>query len=141
MRYLPIADELMPELQPLLGSNDSSSLLIFQRADGSPLNRKTIATFYNKVLKEIGLVHVSGTHFLRKTAATLANESLGDIDAVSRFLGHSSVRVTRRYTGETDRQKQKVSSALGAVFRVDGGAVQMFEPSVDPQKPAIHLVK
>jgi integrase len=141
VRFLPIPEELATELQRLLEAGDPKCQLLLARADGSPLNRKTIATYYNKVLRDLGFTHVSGTHFLRKTAATLANEAVGDIDAVSRFLGHSSVRVTRRYAGETDAQKAKVSRALGSVFRVDGGAAQMFERSVDPQKPAIHLVK
>ncbi|MCM2281487.1 MAG: site-specific integrase [Bdellovibrionaceae bacterium] len=141
VRFLPIPDVLETELQCLLEAGDPQCSLLLARTDGSPLNRKTIATYYNKVLKDLGFTHVSGTHFLRKTAATLANEAVGDIDAVSRFLGHSSVRVTRRYTGETDSQKVKVSRALSSVFRVDGGAAQMFERSVDPQKPAIRLVK
>jgi hypothetical protein len=48
---------------------------------------------------------------------------------------------TRRYTGETEQQKIKVSRALGAVFTLDGGANHMFERNGDPQKPALRLVK
>ena len=140
VRYLPISAEMVTELQPLVQS-DSKNPLLFSRSDGTPLNRKTISTFYNMVLKDLGFTHVSGTHFLRRTAATIANDALGDIDAVSRYLGHSSVRVTRRYTGETDRQKSKVSQALGSVFQMDGGTAEMYERKLDPQKPALRLVK
>lgn len=136
VRFLPIPDLLVTELRTAIASSDPKSPLLFSRPDGTPLNRKTIATFYNKVLGEIGFTHVSGTHFMRRTAATLANEATGDIDAISRFLGHSSVRVTRKYTGETDRQKLRVSNALGAVFQVDGAPDQMFGTSVFPQIPA-----
>ena len=136
VRFLPIPGLLIAELKTALASSDPNSPLMFSRSDGTPLNRKTIATFYNKVLGELGFNHVSGTHFLRRTAATLANEATGDIDAISRFLGHSSVRVTRKYTGETDRQKLKVSHALGAVFQVDGAPDEMFGTGVFPQIPA-----
>ncbi len=140
VRYLPIPLELVPELKGLIDVSDPKNPLLMPRHDGSPLNRKTIATYYNTMLKSLGFTHVSGTHFMRRTSATLANEATGDIDAISRFLGHSSVRVTRRYTGETDHQKQKVSSALSDVFRVDGATDVMFGANVDPQKPSTHIL-
>lgn len=136
VRYLPIPQELVSVLKTIIEDSDPKNPLLLSRSDGSPLNRKTIATYFNVVLKSLGFTHVGGTHFIRRTSATLANEATGDIDAISRYLGHSSVRVTRRYTGETDHQKLKVSRALGDVFKVDGGADQMFGGNVDPQKPA-----
>lgn len=135
VRRLPIPEQLVPVLQDVIKQSDPSNPL-FVSKKGLPVNRKTIATYYNMVLGSLGLNHVSGTHFMRRTAATLANDATGDIDAVSRFLGHTSVRVTRRYTGETDHQKQKISKALGDVFKVDGGADKMFGGDSVPQKPA-----
>lgn len=135
VRFLPIPQQLAPILRQVIAQSDPKDPLLLSK-DGTPLNRKTIASFYNRTLAGLGFNHVSGTHFMRRTAATLANEATGDIDAVSRFLGHSSVRVTRRYTGETDEQKLKVSRALGEVFRGDGGADKMFGTKSIPQNPA-----
>lgn len=136
IRYLPIPEQLVPILRQVIADSDPKSPLLLMKENGDPLNRKTISTYYNMILASLGFSYVSGTHFLRRTAATLANEATGDIDAVSRFLGHTSVRVTRRYTGETDAQKLKVSKALESVFQVDGGADKLYGVNSVPQKPA-----
>lgn len=137
-RLMRISDDFEPELRRIC---DGKSGLLFQK-DGQPINRKTLSTAYNRVLNRLGFRHVSGTHFLRKTAATLANEALKDFDSVSRYLGHSSTRVTRKYVGETSSQKAAVASALGNVLKQIGNDQQSSvtqEPV--PQRPSLHLVK
>lgn len=80
--------------------------------DGELLNRKAIGLSYNSVLKNLGIQDVTGTHFLRRTFATLANELTGDFYAVSKVLDHSSTDVTQRYVRPMLSQKRKVAEAI-----------------------------
>lgn len=115
VRHLPIPQPLIPVIEELRRQKEGA--LVFQREDGTPMNRKTIATVYNRALGRLKFDHVSGTHFLRRTAATLANEATSDYDAVSKFLGHTSIKVTRRYVGTTDFQKERISGALEDILK------------------------
>jgi hypothetical protein len=63
----------------------------------------------------MGLSHIKGTHWIRKTSATLANQITGDFYAVSRLMDHSSPNVTLRYVSPTNAEKQKVANALNSV--------------------------
>lgn len=135
-RVVPISPELAVVLKELMRGKKTDELL-FQYADGSPLNRKTISTAFNRVLKRLGFTHVSGTHFIRKTTGTHAKMLTGDIDAVSRYLGHSSTRVTRLYVGDLDVQKQEIAKGLGSLLE---GLNDEKSESV-PQRPAVRLVK
>jgi integrase len=89
--------------------------LVFQK-DGKPLNRKTVATAYNAALKRLGIIHVSGTHMLRKTASTQANRVTGDVYAVQKMLDHASPNETMNYVEELSEQKVKVAHALDQVL-------------------------
>lgn len=135
-RVVPVPPELAGVLTELMRGKKTDELL-FQQSDGSPLNRKTVSTVFNRVLRRLGFTHVSGTHFIRKTTATHAKLLTGDIDAVSRYLGHSSSRVTRLYVGELDEQKQVIAKGLGGLLE---GLKEEKEAAV-PHRPAIRLVK
>jgi integrase len=52
------------------------------------MNRQTVAKAHNRALDRLGYKHVKGTHMLRKTSATLANEETGDFYAVSKLMDH-----------------------------------------------------
>ena len=56
---------------------------------------------------------MTGTHLLRRTAATQANDVTGDFFAVSQLLDHSSAKITERYVKRLPSQKRKVADALG----------------------------
>jgi len=84
---------------------------------GRPMNRQTVAKAYNRALERLGFTHVTGTHMLRKTSATLANEFTGDFYAVSKLMDHSSPNVTLRYVAQTTSQKRKVANALNEILK------------------------
>lgn len=94
----------------------SISPFLFQK-EGEMLNRKSVGCAYNRVLKRLGLTHVSGTHFLRRTAATQANDLTGDFFAVSQLLDHSSPKITERYVKKLPSQKRKMAEALNGVLK------------------------
>ena len=73
VRHLPIPQPLLPVIEALRLQKKSD--LVFQRDDGTPMNRQTIAPVYNRALGRLKFDHVSGTHFIKRTAAMLANEA------------------------------------------------------------------
>jgi hypothetical protein len=80
-----VPDILVIELNALKAKRDLNVPFVFHK-QGVHLNRKTIAGAYNRALQHIGISHLSSTHLLRKTAATLANEATGDFYAVSALV-------------------------------------------------------
>ena len=115
VRYLSISDFLVDIWSDWIAMSSSKSTLMFYE-NGVLLNRKTIATAYNRTLKELGIDYVSGTQMMRRTSATHANEATGDFFAVSVQLDHSSPEVTKRYVKRISSQKVKVASALNDVY-------------------------
>lgn len=116
VRALVIPEILASALKELKATRTGKDGLIFQYR-GRPLVRKSVGAVYNRVLRDLGITHVSGTHMLRKTSATLANQATGDFYAVSKLLDHASPDVTLRYVAQTNASKQKVADALDGVLR------------------------
>jgi integrase len=115
IRFLVIPEVLVEELEKLKALRHSNVPLVFHK-NGTPLNRQLIGKAYNSTLKRMGIKHIRGTHMLRKTAATLANEITGDFYAVSKLLDHQNPNVTLRYVSQTGSQKHKVAEALNSVL-------------------------
>lgn len=129
VRILVIPDLFVAELQKMKLLRDPNVDLVFHK-NGEPLNRKTVGCGYNRALKRLGIHYVSGTHMLRKTSATQANDATGDFYAVSRLLDHSSPEQTLKYVSQTTTQKRKVADALNEVLKEALG-----EKSLPPQGP------
>lgn len=75
---------------------------IFQSRNGLPYTSKTFAHVrYDPLIEEIRRDHPNipklTMHELRHTCGTLLYDSTKDIYAVSKYMGHSSVRVTEKY--------------------------------------------
>lgn len=115
VRVLVIPELLAAELEKLKAKRVGNFDLVFHRR-GEPYCRKEVGKVYNRALLALGITHVSGTHMMRRTSATLANEATGDFYAVSKLLDHSSPEVTLRYVAQTTAQKQKVANALNTVL-------------------------
>lgn len=115
IRVLVMPDVLVEELKRLEQVRDPNIPLVFH-FNGLCLNRQTVAKLYNRTLSRLGITHVHGTHFLRATAATLANEATGDFYAVSKLLDHSNPNITLRYVAPTNSAKHKVAEALNSVL-------------------------
>jgi integrase len=128
-RVLIIPEHLVNELQKLKCKRSAKTDLVFHR-DGVPYCRKEIGKVYNRALLELGITHVSGTHMMRRTAATLANEATGDFYAVSKLLDHSSPEVTLRYVSQTNAQKTKIAQALnGVIDQAQKYGAEYFDPT------------
>jgi integrase/recombinase XerD len=86
--------------------------------------------YYNRALKEIGQLvglrpEQMTTHIGRKTAGTLMLNKGIPTEAVSKFLGHSNVRVT-----------QKLYAKLLDTTVLDAFAVAFGSPTPSPESPA-----
>jgi integrase len=123
VRVLVIPEILAAELARVKPRRSLNVDLVFHR-DGVPYSRKDVGKVYNRALEALGIKHVSGTHMMRRTSATLANEATGDFYAVSKLLDHSSPNVTLRYVSQTTASKRKVANALNGVLgnALNGGA-------------------
>lgn len=119
LRYVSMPDVLVQELQKLRSKFSDPNGLIFTTKAGEPMNRQKIGQCFNRVLKSIGISSVTGTHFLRRTFATMANELTGDFYAVSKVLDHASTDVTQRYVRPMLSQNRKVSDAINGAFLPD----------------------
>lgn len=123
VRVLVIPEIVVLELEKMKSRRNPKVDLVFHR-EGVPYSRKDVGKVYNRALEALGITHVSGTHMMRRTSATLANEATGDFYAVSKLLDHSSPNVTLRYVAQTTAQKTKVANALNGVLgnALNGGA-------------------
>jgi len=128
VRVLVIPEILSEEFERLKTRKDPKVDLVFHR-EGVPYSRKDVGKVYNRALEALGITHVSGTHMMRRTSATLANEATGDFYAVSKLLDHSSPNVTLRYVAQTTAQKTKVANALNGVLGSALNRAENFRPT------------
>jgi integrase len=115
VRYVVMPEFLIQELERLKKFRDPNVPFIFHKKDGEPYNRQSVGKAFNRALERLGIKDIKGTHWVRKTSATLANQITGDFYAVSRLMDHSSPNVTLRYVAPTNFEKRKVADALNSV--------------------------
>jgi integrase len=66
---------------------------VFSQPDGRAIDPDLITKAFNKIVKEIGMPHLT-PHGLRHQYATAAREAGIDMDIISKNLGHASVAIT-----------------------------------------------
>ncbi len=99
-RTIPIPKRLLALLRDKSKGQTSSDYIIC-RPDGQPhyaeeYTRQKYNKFFKDEIADLGIPRLS-PHMLRHTCGTLLYAKTGDIYAVSKFLGHSSVDVTTKY--------------------------------------------
>ena len=104
------------EVYPVLHQNSGSKKLF--QLQGLPITSKTISYAYERARKVAGLERfdISGTHWVRKSGATVGRDASEDIYAVQQLLDHSSVKETQKYTAQKLSQVKKVTDAINAEF-------------------------
>jgi integrase/recombinase XerD len=125
-RLVAIPSFLADELRRLKAIRDVAHPnieLVFHKR-GEPLLRKVICHAHNRALEDAGITHVSGTHLMRRTAATLTLLATGNVYAVKQLLGHSHLKTTEAYIDElVGGQPVKVASALNEVLETTASPV------------------
>jgi len=67
--------------------------------EGRPITSRGIQEIFRRLKQDAGLLHVRGlVHKCRHTFATVLLEHTGDLKACQTLLGHSTMRMTLRYT-------------------------------------------
>lgn len=96
----------------------TSPVHVFAYPDGRPMNPTDLSHRWARTLEAHGLPHVR-LHSLRHSAAvTMLDASGGDIVAVSKVLGHSTIAVTvDTYSREADAARQRGASYMNKALR------------------------
>lgn len=92
---------------------------MFERNDGQPFERRTIARYVAAVARRAGTGHVH-PHQLRHTLATQAINRKMSLEAIAAMLGHRSMRMTLTYARISDQtiaeEYFRVSDAVEATY-------------------------
>jgi site-specific recombinase XerD len=70
---------------------------VFCQENGRPIDSKADWQEWSDILTVASIPH-AGTHAMRHSAATIAIEQGVALAVVQEMLGHSDIRVTRKYT-------------------------------------------
>lgn len=99
----------------------TSAIVVFATAQGHPLDPTWLSHRWADTLKAHELPHVR-LHSIRHTSAvSMSDASGGDIVAVSKVLGHSTIAVTvDMYGREADAARQRGASYMDRVTKVAG---------------------
>jgi len=134
-RAIPIPASVVEELREykvaqaqrlqVLGLDQESETLVFDRGDGQPWHPDTFGQAWIEFAKTCGVRRVR-FHDLRATFASLLIEAGVDPVTVQHFLGHSTLNMTMRvYAKATTRAKR------AAADRLEASLMQPSETSCD----------
>lgn len=107
-RKIPISTKLMRVFNEIKETNNSE--YVFINPDTN-CNYVDIKKSFKTVLKNAGIVNFR-FHDLRHTAATRMLDKGANIRTVQDILGHSSVKVTERYTHTNAKNKKSAVELL-----------------------------
>ena len=104
-RKLELSESLRTEIQQYLG--DRKSGLLFRARSGGVLTRNQIYLIFQEAAKEIGFTEKLGTIILKKTFAYWSYENGNPLSGISKHLGHSSVKQTKKFL-DLDGEPEKI---------------------------------
>jgi len=140
-RLIPINTSLYGVLEAIRGQ--SSGAFLFRNAKTEkPLT--SVKTAFKAACRRAGIAGLR-FHDLRHTFASRLVERGADLITVKELLGHSSVKITERYTHSQGEQKKSAVSLLAAGDSEMGGSEANLLHSCDtasgkkPDKPGIPL--
>lgn len=108
-RYIPINSDLMSVFSGLKSQNGSSVYVFPNPKTGKP--RTSVKTAFNASKRRAGIQNFR-FHDLRHTAGSRLVEAGVDLITVKELFGHSSVKVTERYTHSHKEQKERAVELL-----------------------------
>lgn len=109
--YLDLARMQQKELREKLGTEwTNPDNLVFLNPNGEMMRDRTVREHLHKMCAAAGL-ETSGTHDLRRTAATSLYNATGDIYMVSKLIGDRSPDAVVSYIKPVDSMLRKISDA------------------------------
>lgn len=94
-RAVPIGDQTRDLIERYLQIRKPGQFL-FQRSDGQPITDGTIKDMFRRLKHKCGISRIH-PHLLRHTFATKYIENGGDMYALQRILGHTSLEMVKKY--------------------------------------------
>jgi len=114
VRFIPINDVLFEELVKLRSKDNQSTYLFINPETGKPLT--TVKTAFKAACKRAGIKDLR-FHDLRHTFGSRLVERGVDIITVKDLLGHSTVKITERYTHSNQEQKIRAVELLSSKLK------------------------
>ena len=100
---------------------------VFTNDHGGPLDESNFYKRYKRFLQKNGVRHIR-IHDQRHTFATvLIEENSGQLAAVSKALGHSSIGVTMDLYASTARVETQATSRMSEIMFPDRGSMTPIE--------------
>ncbi len=110
-RKLPITEE-MEKILKEVGPHQKEGYVFKAKRAGGLLNEDYVGRRFKKYLRSAGIDPALHLHNLRHTFATTLVEKRAPIVAVSKLLGHTSLRTTQRYEHTTAEQYRKEAELI-----------------------------
>jgi len=89
---------------------------VFTNNVGNPVDASKLRKIFNKTLDKFGIRRIR-IHDMRHSVATiLLEQDSGNLAAISRMLGHSSIAITIDIYGATARVEDQASTAMGKIL-------------------------
>jgi excisionase family DNA binding protein len=126
-RFIPINSELLETLRELKKKDGKSEYLFVNPETGNPL--KDVKTAFKAASRRAGILKFR-FHDCRHTFATRLVESGVDLITVKELLGHSTVKVTERYTHSSRDSKREAVENLVKIHPQKGDRAQDFVPTM-----------
>jgi len=111
VKDFPLGDTSRKALKEYLDSRgevEPDDPLFASRKGEKAITRQRVWTILNETAKTVGIDENIGTHTLRKTFAYQAYKQGADISRIQDLLNHSSQKVTLRYMGITQDEKDDI---------------------------------
>lgn len=102
-RVFGLSPVLLDKILPDVGGN-------IVTAGGTPYSGPTLQRKVNRLMEREGIAHTF--HDLRKRGATLAAAKTGDIHAVARAFGWSSIETASAYAAVSDEAIDRIANAI-----------------------------
>lgn len=116
-RTVPVPSALAEMLRPLRGLPD---VYLFRDDEGVPYKIGKIRRMWNKFMRSANITNLT-PHMLRHNYITMCWENGIDAFAVSKIVGHSSVKITMDiYTHLSDAQQERAAQAIDNMFSRSG---------------------
>ncbi len=118
-RLVPLSPRLLEELRIYWRAHKPRTFLFPGRDPHRPITRGTIGQACRRALRKAGLTKRITPHTLRHAFATHLLEAGVDLRTIQLLLGHSSLRITLRYTHISKTRICSIRTPLDALPDVD----------------------
>jgi len=123
-RVIPVSDQLLEVLKPLAAGKKASDLLYFESESEAKTTRNMLYKKWVRVQRLCG-IEPRTVHALRHTYATQFLSHGGSTFALQRILGHSSAKITDKYSHFSQLMVDRSRNVVQIPFNEEGKGPSM----------------